>query len=146
MGCVPGGPGIATRRLKPPFISFVGLNRSAEALRTQRRTVGSSCAFGALGMTTLNNDGFSRERELGSPDALLNVERREHYGFVVNAGGVAVDGGGGLSAKVAIAGIEIERADVVRATGAAKLHAALDPRNCVMPLHNSECSLLRREG
>ena len=64
----------------------------------------------------------------------------------MNAGGVAVDGGGGLSAKVAVAGIEIEGADVVRAASAGKLHAALNPRDGVMPLHNSECSLLRREG
>jgi len=65
---------------------------------------------------------------------------------VVNAGGVAVDGSGGLSAKVAIAGIEVECADVVRAASAGKLHAALNPRDGVMPLHNSECSLLQREG
>ena len=82
----------------------------------------------------------------GKSDALLNVERREHYRFVVNAGGVAVDGGGGLSAKVAVARIEIERADVVCAASAGKLHATLNPRDSVMPLHNFECSLLRREG
>jgi hypothetical protein len=88
----------------------------------------------------------SGEPESGAPDALLDVERREHYRFVMNTGGVAVDGGGGLSAQVAIAGIEIERADVVRAARAGKLHATLNPRDGVMPLHNSECSLLRREG
>ena len=76
----------------------------------------------------------------------MNVERREHYRFVVNAGGVAVDGGSGLRAKVAIAGIEIECADVVRAASAGKLHATLNPHDGVMPLHNSECSLLWREG
>jgi hypothetical protein len=68
---------------------------------------------------------------------------------VVNAGGVAVDGGGGLSAKVAIAGIEIERADVVRAASAGKLHATLNPRDGVMPLHNSSvvfCGVKDRHG
>jgi hypothetical protein len=35
---------------------------------------------------------------------------------------------------------------VVRAASAGKLHAALNPRDGVMPLHNSECSLLWREG
>jgi hypothetical protein len=59
---------------------------------------------------------------------------------------MAIDGGRGLSAKVAIAGIEIERADVVRTASAGKLHATLNPRDGVMPLHNFECSLLRREG
>lgn len=64
----------------------------------------------------------------------------------MDAGGVAVDGGSGLGAKVAVARIEIERADVVRAAGAGKLHATLNPYDGVMPLHNSECSLLRRKG
>ncbi len=64
----------------------------------------------------------------------------------MNAGGMAIDGGGGLSAKVAVAGIEIEGADVVRAASAGKLHATLNPHDGVMPLHNSECSLLRRKG
>ena len=73
---------------------------------------------------------------------LLGVERGEHYGFVVDVGGVAVDGGGGLSAEVAVAGVEVEGADVVGAVGAGELHAALDACDGVEAFHNSECSLL----
>jgi hypothetical protein len=56
---------------------------------------------------------------------------------VVNIGGVLVDGGGRLGAEVAVAGIEIEGADVVGAMGAGKLHAALDASDGVLALHNS---------
>ena len=90
-------------------------------------------------------------RELAAPDALLGVEGGEHYGFVVDAGGVAVDGGGGLGAEVAVAGVEIESGDVVGAVGAGELHASLDARNGVKAFHRFECSLLaersdRNEG
>jgi hypothetical protein len=73
---------------------------------------------------------------LGAPDSLLGVERGEHYGLVVDGGGVHVDGGGGLGAEVAVAGVEIERADVMGAAGAGKLHAALDASDGVVSLHN----------
>jgi hypothetical protein len=56
---------------------------------------------------------------------------------VVDAGGVAIDGGGGLGAEVAVAGVEIECADVVGAAGAGELHAALDASDGVVALHNS---------
>ena len=55
---------------------------------------------------------------------------------MVDCGGVHVDGGGGLGAEVAVAGIEVERADVVGAAGAGKLHAAFDASDGVVPLHN----------
>jgi len=55
---------------------------------------------------------------------------------VVDAGGVAVDGGGGLGAEVAVAGIEVEGADVVGAVGAGELHASLDAGDGVETLHN----------
>jgi hypothetical protein len=55
---------------------------------------------------------------------------------VVDGGGVLVDGGGGLSAEVAIAGVEIESADVMGAAGAAELHAALDASDGVVSLHH----------
>jgi hypothetical protein len=74
--------------------------------------------------------------ELAAPDALLGVERGEHYGLVVNAGGVEIDGGRGLGAEVAVAGVEVESADVVGAAGAGKLHAALDASDGVVSLHN----------
>ncbi len=70
---------------------------------------------------------------------LLGVERGEHYGFVVDVGGVLVDGGGGLSAEVAVTGVEIERADVVGAVSAGELHAALDASDGVEAFHNFEC-------
>ena len=65
---------------------------------------------------------------------------------MVDFGGVLVDGGGGLRPEVAVAGIEVEGADVVGAMGAGELHAALDASNGVEALHNSECSLLAEDG
>jgi hypothetical protein len=55
---------------------------------------------------------------------------------VVDAGGVAIDGGGGLCAEVAVAEVEVERADVVSAAGAGELHASLDAGDGVVSLHN----------
>jgi hypothetical protein len=81
----------------------------------------------------------------GAPDALLAVEGREHYGFVVNFRGVLVDGGCGLSAEVAVTRVEVESADVVGAVGAGKLHASLDACDGVETLHRVECSPLARE-
>jgi hypothetical protein len=84
------------------------------------------------------------ERELAAPDALLGVEGGKHYRLVVDAGGVAIDGGGGLGAEVAVAGVEVESADVVGTVGAGKLHASLDAGDGVEPFHNFQCSLLAR--
>jgi hypothetical protein len=75
----------------------------------------------------------------------LGVEGGEHYGFVVDGGGVAVDGGGGLSAKVAVAGVEVEGADVMGAMGAGELHASLDAGDGVKALHNFESRLFWRK-
>jgi hypothetical protein len=55
---------------------------------------------------------------------------------VVDAGGVAIDGGGGLGAEVAVAEVEVEGADVVGAAGAGELHASFDAGDGVMSLHN----------
>ena len=60
---------------------------------------------------------------------------------MVNAGGVAIDGGGGLGAKVAVVEVEVESADVVGATGAGELHASLDAGDGVVSFHNFESSL-----
>ena len=79
------------------------------------------------------------------PDVLLGVEGGEHYGLVVDAGGVLIDGGGGLGAEVAVAGIEVESADVVGAVGAGELHAAFDASDGVEAFHRFECSLLAEE-
>ena len=84
--------------------------------------------------------------ESGAPDALLGVEGGEHYRLVVNAGGVAIDGGGCLRAEVAVAGIEIESADVMGAAGAGELHAALDAPDAVVPLHNSSVIVWQESG
>ena len=78
---------------------------------------------------------------LGAPEALLGVEGGEHYGLVVDAGGVAVDGGGGLGAEVAVAEVEVEGADMVGAVGAGELHASLDARDGVEALHWFQSSL-----
>ena len=77
---------------------------------------------------------------------MLGVEGGEHYGFVVDAGGVAVDGGGGLGAEVAVAGVEVEGADVVSAVGAGELHASFNARHGVEAFHRFECSLFWGEG
>ena len=62
---------------------------------------------------------------------------------MVDAGGVEIDGGGGLGAEVAAADVEVESADVVGAAGAGKLHASLDARDGVVSLHNSSVVFLR---
>jgi hypothetical protein len=77
---------------------------------------------------------------------LLGVQGGEHYGLVVDFGGVLVDGGGGLGAEVAIAGIEVESGDVVGAVRAGELHAAFDASDGVEALHRFECSLLCAKG
>ncbi len=84
--------------------------------------------------------------ESGAPDLLPGVEGREHYRLVVNACGVPVDGGSGLGAEIAVAGIEVECADIVGAVGASELHAALDASDGVEALHRLECSPLAAEG
>ena len=76
---------------------------------------------------------------------LLGVEGGEHYGLVVDARGVEIDGGGGLGAKVAVTEVEVESADLVGAAGAGELHASLDAGDGVMSNHNFECSLLAGE-
>jgi hypothetical protein len=63
----------------------------------------------------------------------------------MDAGGVAVDGRGGLGAKVAIAGVEVESAHVVRTMGAGKLHASFDAGDGVEALHRIQSSLFVRE-
>jgi hypothetical protein len=55
---------------------------------------------------------------------------------VVDAGGVAVNGGGGLGTEVAVADVEVESADVVGAMGAGELHASFDAGDGVETLHN----------
>ena len=65
---------------------------------------------------------------------------------MVDLGGVLVDGVSGLGAEVAIAGIEVESADVVGAAGAGKLHAAFDPSDGVVSLHKSSVVLWRRSA
>lgn len=83
---------------------------------------------------------------LGAPDALLSVEGGEHYRLVVDCGGVPVDGGGGLSAEIAVACVEIESADVVGAAGASELHAALYASDGVVALHNSSVIVWQENG
>src|SRR5208282_38645 len=85
---------------------------------------------------------FFEVAESGAPDVLPGVEGREHHRLVVNAGGVLVDGGSGLGAEVAVAGIEVECADIVGAVGAGELHTALDASDGVEAFHKFECSLL----
>ena len=65
---------------------------------------------------------------------------------MVNCGGVSIDGGRGLGAQVAVAGVEIESADVVGAAGAGELHSALDASDGVVSLHNSSVVVSRENG
>ena len=106
--------------------------RSGQALVRLRRTRNDNPNHDKA-----HNDGLGEGAELGAPDALLSVEGGEHHGLVVNAGGVEIDGGSGLGAEVAVAGVEVECADVVRAAGTGKLHAALDASDGVVSLHKS---------
>jgi hypothetical protein len=62
----------------------------------------------------------------GVPDALLDLSGRDDRGLVVDLGGVLIEGGGGLSAQVAIPEIEVEGADAVRAADAGELQASHD--------------------
>jgi hypothetical protein len=78
------------------------------------------------GRTKASSPDDRQRYALGAVDVLLGVEGGEHYRLVMNLGGVLVDGGGGLSAEVAVAEIEVESADVVGAVIAGELHAALD--------------------
>ena len=64
----------------------------------------------------------------------------------MDAGGVAIDGRGRLSAEVAVAGVEVESADVVGAAGAGELHAALDASDGVVSLHNSSVIVWQESG
>lgn len=80
-----------------------------------------------------------RQTNLGAPDALLHVQGRHGDGLVVDFGGVLVEVGGGLGAQVAVAGVEVERGDGVRAVGAGKLHASGDAFGGVV-FHSLDCS------
>jgi hypothetical protein len=86
------------------------------------------------------------ERGSGGPSALWRVERGEHYGLVMNAGGMVIDRRGGLGAEVAVTGVEVERADVVGATGAGKLHASLNPFHGVVSSHTLSVVPLPKSG
>ena len=95
-----------------------------------------------------SNDKFDGGglRESAAPDALLVIEGGEHYGLVVDFGGMQVDFGGGLGAEVAVARVEVEGADVVGAVSAGELHASLDASDSIEALHNFESSLLAGKG
>ena len=64
------------------------------------------------------------EKFSGAPDALSRVEAGIHQRLVVGFGGVLVESGGGLGAEVAVASVEVERADAVFATDTGEAHAA----------------------
>jgi hypothetical protein len=93
-----------------------------------------------------NNDDPGKVGKSAAVDVLLSVKGGEHDRLVVNFGGVLVDRGCGLSAKVAVARVEVEGADVVGTMGAGEPHASLDAGDGVKALHSSECSPLAREG
>jgi hypothetical protein len=77
---------------------------------------------------------------------LLGVEGGKHYGLVVGAGGVEIDGRGGLGSEVAVTEVEVESADVVGAPGAGELHASLDASDGVISIHNPSVVLWRENS
>ena len=77
---------------------------------------------------------------------LLGVEGGKHYGLVVGARGVEIDGGGGLGAEVAVTEVEVESADVVGAAGAGELHASLDAGDGVVSIHTSSVVFWRENS
>ncbi len=78
------------------------------------------------------------ERLLGTPNALLCVEGRDSDRLVMDLGGVLIEIGGGLSAKVSVTQIEVQRRDAVRAVGAGELHASGDAFGGVVS-HSHDC-------
>ena len=80
---------------------------------------------------------------LGAPDALLNVERGNHHGLVVDLRCVLIERRSGLSAEVAVACVELCSSDTVFTADAGELHAAGDSFDGVMS-HWLDCSPGRR--
>ena len=68
---------------------------------------------------------------LVAPGAQFYTLGGDGWGFVVRFCGVLVDGGGGLGAEVAVAGVEIERGDAVVTVRAGELYAVLDALGAV---------------
>jgi len=89
------------------------------------------------------NDNVVRARkcesELRAPDALLGIERGIHQRLLVFAGGMAVDGGRGLGAEVAVPGVVLQRAHAVFAASAGESHAAFDAIDGVV-FHVLKCN------
>src|SRR5260370_17228526 len=71
------------------------------------------------------NHGTFTDKSSGAPNALLRVEAGIHQRLVVCFGGVLVESGGGLGAKVAVASVEVEGADAVLTSDTGEAHAAL---------------------
>lgn len=65
---------------------------------------------------------------------------------MVNGGGVLIDGGGSLGSEVAVAGVEVESADVMGAASAGELHPAFDASDGVVSLHNSSVVFWRENS
>lgn len=70
---------------------------------------------------------------------MLHVEGRDGDRFVVDLGGVLIEGGGGLGAEVAVARIELECGDAIGAVGAGELHSSGDAFGGVIS-HCHDCN------
>jgi len=114
--------------------------------REPKSTAGSLRLRSGQALARLRHTRNDKSYRSGAVGVLLGVERGERYGLVVDGGGMLVDCGGGLGAEIAVAGIEVQSADVVSAVGAGELHAALDASDGVEALHNFQCSLFVAKG
>jgi hypothetical protein len=85
-------------------------------------------------------DGTCVGDRLAAPNALLRAGADQHW-FVMNGGGVLIDGGCGLGAAVSILSLELQRAHPMVAVDALKYASVFNARVGVMS-HVFYCSLL----
>ena len=74
-----------------------------------------------------------------APGALLTIGGGNYRGCRVRFAGVIINRGRGLGAEVAALGVEVQRADAVRALRASELHAALNALDSI-GFHWLDCS------
>jgi hypothetical protein len=86
-----------------------------------------------VGRATRAGSILRSNRVSGTPDTLLHVQRGHGYRLVMDLRGVLIEIGGGLSAKIASAKVEVEGGDAVLATDTGELHTARNAFGGVVP-------------